>query len=269
MGKFNGLFDFTKEGPGVSKDGQKQKRRFFLFFEIYFRKLSKMILLNLLYVITCIPIVTIGPATAGLTYCMRNFAREDHADASDFFDQFKKNFWKSLFSWLFFTVGFGIIIFGIIFYDGLAKQNNILGFFGLTFSILAAVIFLFMSYYVYMIIVTFKVTFRQLLKNSFIFSFVGLGKNLIVTFFLAIIYGWFAIYFFIPVFAPLFDANAPASISSASLALALYLFFIPSLTSFIVNFTIYPCVKKFMIDPTLAKQQKDNEQEESVFEDAE
>ena len=268
MGKFKGLFDFTREGPGVSKNNQKEKRRFFLFFEIYLRKLSKIILLNVIYFFLCIPIITIGPATAALTYCMRNFAREEHADVSDFFEQFKNNFWKSIVVWLVFTLGTGVIAFGIIFYDALAKEGHILGFFGLTFSIIAAVIFLFMSYYVYMILVTFKVNFRQLFKNSFIFAFVGLGRNIITTLILGIIYGYMFINFLIPVFGPIFNTEIPASLSAAALSLALYMFFIPSLASFILNFNIYPCVKKFMLDPALAKQQREDE-EESVFEDVE
>ena len=267
MAKLRGPFDFTKEGKGVSKNEKKEKRRFFLFFELYIRKLSKMILFNVVYFFICLPIITIGPATAALTYCMRNIAREEHVELSDFFEQFKKNFWKSIVIWLIFTLGTVVIIFGIIFYDALAKQDNIFGFFGLTFSIIAAVIFLFMSYYVYMILVTFKVNFRQLFKNSFIFAFVGLGRNIITTLILGVIYGYMFINFLVPVFGPLFDPNVPASLGAAALSLALYIFFIPVLASFVTNFNIYPCVKKFMLDPALAKQKK--EEEESIFEDAE
>ncbi len=268
MGKFSKMFDPTREGPGVSKN-QKEKRRFFLFFEIYFRKLSKIILLNVIYVLMCIPIITIGPATAALTYCMRNFAREEHADLSDFFDQFKKNFWQSLVVWLVFTLGFFVIIFGIIFYNGMLNQgDSVIGFLGLLFSILSSVVFLFMSYYVYLILVTFKVNFRQLLKDSFLFAFIGLGRNLIATLFIGIIYGWFAIYLIVPTVAPLFDPSFTASIDAPALALAMYIFFIPTLCSLIVNFTIYPGVKKFMIDPALSSKRKEIE-EEAVFEDAE
>ena len=267
MAKLRGPFDFTKEGKGVSKNQTKEKRRFFLFFELYFRKLSKMILFNVVYFFICIPIITIGPATAALTYCMRNIAREEHVELSDFFEQFKKNFWKSIVVWLVFTVGSVIMVFGIIFYDALAKKDSIFGFFGLTFSIIAAVIFLFMSYYVYMILVTFKVNFRQLFKNSFIFAFVGLGRNIITTLILGIIYGYMFIYFLVPVFGPIFNPEIPASLGAAALSLALYIFFIPALASFVTNFNIYPCVKRFMLDPALAKQQQN--EEESIFEDAE
>lgn len=70
---FFGLFNYSKPGPGVDKNGPK-KKRFFLFFELYFRKFWKMIELNLLFLVCCIPIVTIGPAIAGMTYVLRNYA---------------------------------------------------------------------------------------------------------------------------------------------------------------------------------------------------
>lgn len=265
MGSFlGGMFDPTREGPGVSKDGPR-KKRFFLFFEIYFRKFTKIILLNIIYVLICLPIVTIGPATAAMTYCMRNFAREDHADISDFFDQFKKNFWQSLGISVLQGVCFVIVIVGLIFYYSLMSQGNAFGFFGFCFAIMSAVLLLFMSYYIYMLIVTFKQNLRQLIKNSFLFAFLGLGRNIITTIILALIYGWFTIYGILPTIMPLFDPNFPASLDAASLALAMYLLFLPSLTSLIVNFNVYPCVKKFMLDPAMAELE--SQEEEAVFED--
>ena len=53
MGLFNG---YLKEGPGVSKN-QKEKHRFFLFFELFGRKFSKLICLNILYIAMLIPLI--------------------------------------------------------------------------------------------------------------------------------------------------------------------------------------------------------------------
>lgn len=261
-----GMFDLTREGPGVSKDGP-QKKRFFLFFEIYFRKFTKIVLLNLIYVLVCLPVVTIGPATAAMAYCMRNFTREEHADISDFFEQFKKNFLQSFLVSVIQLVCFVVIAFGLFFYYSLMSQGNVLGFFGFCIALMAAVLFVFMSYYIYMLIVTFKQTLRQLIKNSFLFAFLGLGRNIITTIILVLIYGWFAIYGVLPTIMPLFDPNFPASLDAASLALAFYLVFLPSLTSFIVNFNIYPCVKRFMLDPAMAEREKQRQEEETIFED--
>ena len=96
MGGFFGYFDFEKPGKGVNEDGPK-KKGFFHFFELYGRKIVKLVQLNLLYILCCIPVVTIGPATAGLTYVLRNFAREEHSwVVSDFFEQCKKNLKQGL-----------------------------------------------------------------------------------------------------------------------------------------------------------------------------
>ena len=110
-----GLFgNYAKEGPGVKKD-EPQKKRFFYFFELYFRKFGKLITLSLLYslfilpifivthfvllgntfacIFYLIPILTVGPATAGATYVLRNFAREEPTFlAGDFFEAFRSNY---------------------------------------------------------------------------------------------------------------------------------------------------------------------------------
>ena len=88
MGLFN---NYLKEGKGVSKE--QNTPRLILFFQIYFRKFWNLISLNLLYIAFCIPIITIGPATAAMTKILRNYAREEHAFLwGDFLETFKKNF---------------------------------------------------------------------------------------------------------------------------------------------------------------------------------
>lgn len=53
MGLFSG--NYSKAGPGVSKDAL-EKNRFFLFFELLGRKFSKMIPLNMMYFVTLLPL---------------------------------------------------------------------------------------------------------------------------------------------------------------------------------------------------------------------
>ncbi len=54
MGLFGG--NFSKEGPGISKNAP-EKNRFFLFFELLGRKFTKLIPLNIIYLITLLPLV--------------------------------------------------------------------------------------------------------------------------------------------------------------------------------------------------------------------
>lgn len=62
MGLFGG--NYTKEGPGVSKN-ELEKNRFFLFFDILGRKIGKLITLNIIYLITLIPLI------AGILFSVR------------------------------------------------------------------------------------------------------------------------------------------------------------------------------------------------------
>ena len=54
MAGFLGFGNFQKPGKGVKKN-EPEKKRFFQFFELFFRKLTKLIQLNLLYLLFCIP----------------------------------------------------------------------------------------------------------------------------------------------------------------------------------------------------------------------
>jgi len=263
-----GMFDPTREGPGVSKNAPK-KKRFFLFFDIYFRKFSKIFLLNLIYALVCIPIVTIGPATAALTYCLRNFAREEHADLSDFFEQFKKNFWQGLAVGTILFFAFGLVIFGIFFYDALIKTGNFFGVVGYAISLTTFFLLLFMTYYIYMLMVTFHMTIRQLIKNSFLFSFIGLGRNIITTLIIGVAYGWFIINCPMQFLIMFYDPKFVPSLSAACLSIVIYFMFIPGFCTFVSSFNVYPCVKQVLIDPAMQELDKQKEDEEMVFEDIE
>ena len=96
MAGFFGLFDYSKEGPGISKNAPK-KKAFFVFFETFFRNFWKFMLINVVYVLLCFPIVTHGMATAGITNVTRNIARDKHSfGISDFFETIRKNLKQSL-----------------------------------------------------------------------------------------------------------------------------------------------------------------------------
>ena len=178
---FFGLFNYSKPGPGVDKNGPK-KKRFFLFFELYFRKFWKMIQLNLLFLVCCIPIVTIGPAIAGMTYVLRNFATEKPTFlVSDFFDAFKSN-WKQGFG---LSVIFAAIsaIAGVSFFWYFANSaRSWLMLIPLGLCILFCLVLLFMQFYVYLMAVTVELKLKYIIKNSFIFAFLGAKTNLITAF---------------------------------------------------------------------------------------
>ena len=146
---FFGFLDFTKEGPGISKDAPK-KKAFFAFFETFFRNFFKFFSLNLALVIMSLPILTHGLAFAGLTNVTRNIARDKHSfGLSDFFSTIRKNWKQALAVGIINSVVLYILIFAIRFYNAehIATQST-LSFIGLVLSVSFLIIFAIMNFYI-------------------------------------------------------------------------------------------------------------------------
>ena len=76
----------------------------------FITKLEYSILLNILWFVCCIPIITIGPATTALFYCTEHLVLdEDSYVIKMFFHSFKENFKQSTIIGLIMT-GLGILI---------------------------------------------------------------------------------------------------------------------------------------------------------------
>ncbi len=264
------LFDPTREGKGVKKS-TVEKKRFFLFWELVWRKLSKLCTLNLLYVLCCIPIITIGPATAGLMYVLRNMAQEKPVFvAHDFFTAFKKNFWPALLTGIIVILAFAVAIFSATFYYSLATSPDTMGFFGMDsqsvegfgwiaslVSLVALCFALFMSYYIYLLLVTVDLPLKKIFKNSALLAIAGFKTNIITTVFVVLITSACILGLM------LWPINLAVAILGAV--------FLLSFTHFIVAFNSYQYIKKYVTDPYYeAKGEKapdDPEETDSVFKD--
>ena len=227
LGFFNG---YQKEGKGVRKD--QNTPRPILFFQIYFRKFWNLITLNLLYVLFCLPIVTIGPATAGMTKVLRNYAREEHAFLwGDFIETFKENFKQSfLYSLLDGVILFFLIadIFAVT--NLLGTANKIMMTISLAAILLSLTVYIFMRYYIYSMMITFRLTLGQLFKNAFIFCWAAFFKNLFLTVTIAGL-----------TLLMIYKANI---ILLLFILLTLYF----STIGLLINFFVNPTIKKYMID---------------------
>ncbi len=227
MAGFFGFFDFTKPGPGVPKD-TPPKKRFFLFFDLYFRKFWKLINLNVLFFISCIPIITIGPAMAGFTYVLRNFAREEHAWIwSDLKEHAFKNFRQAF---LISVIDIIAIIIGVInfqFYSQAALGTPWLGYIKYLILFLG-MIFVIMHFYIYQILITFKLNLRQIYKNALIFTVIKLPQNILMFIVLLLLtYGFYYYYLIGILITP---------------------FIVLSTLGFIINFYAMSAIKKYMLD---------------------
>ncbi len=222
-----GLFSqYTKEGHGISKE-QANAPAFIQFFRIYGTRFWSLILVNLLYMAFCLPIITIGPATAGLTKILRNWSRREHAFIwGDFWETFKNNFKQA------FIVGLiNIFVWALLIYDFWFFWANGAHVIYVCLIGLTAIVWLFMNYYIYTMMITFRLTILQLFKNAFIFAWAGIIRNIGITLIIGgitYVFTWFML--------------------TPSIVWIVYFCCYFATCGYIITFITYPLIKRFMID---------------------
>lgn len=180
-----------------------------------------------------------GPVTAGFTYILRNYSREEHAWLwSDFWQYTKENFKQSIVIWLVDLVAMPMMFIAYMFYS---RSQGVIMYFK---YIMCVLIFVYtsMHFYIYPMMVTFKLSVKDLYRNSLLFAFGKLPINIFV----------FAVLLFIHVGIPyigLMRTGGAVTIYWLAYALLELVIFL-SMSGFIVNFSVYPTLKKYMIIDT-------------------
>lgn len=124
-----------------------------------------------------------GPASAGLAYVTRCFAREEHSwILTDFIGKMKENFKQSM---LIVFIDFFVLLFlpyAIMQYWTLyVAKNQFVWLILFCVCIHAFTIYTFMHYTIYQIMVTYDGKFRHLLKYSLLIAFGKAPMNLLLT----------------------------------------------------------------------------------------
>ncbi len=185
-----------------------------------------------------------GPATAGFTYVIRNFQRQEHAWVlSDFFDNFKKNFKQGTLMAILDLVLCTVMYVALVFYGYMAKDwapelVSAAPYLMATICVFALV-YLWMHYYIYVMMVTFKLKLKDIFHNAFLFAFAKLPLNI----FISIIVG---AVLFASVYYMFYGAIAAFIISLA-------------FVGYVITFSVYPTIDNYLLTP--AKQAADDEQD--------
>jgi uncharacterized membrane protein YesL len=210
---FGGFFDRMYYGdprkPDLKHEDLKQKR-IKLFFVVLQVRFWKLIQLNLLYSVFWLPafiwtyiqlqvtaqtgepvnifffiilipcLLFAGPATAGVTYVLRNWARDEHAWVfSDFKDAWKTNWKESLIVMLINAIVLLLFYVNLNFYGVMAAQN-ILFLMLYYFILLMGLIYAMMNIYIFPMLVTYKLNIRQVFKNALLFTLAKLPHTFVV-----------------------------------------------------------------------------------------
>lgn len=237
MAGFFGFFDYSKEGPGVPKDGPK-KKTFVVFFETFFRNFWKFITINFVYSLLSVPLVTNGLANVGLTHVVRNIARDKHSfGLSDFFDTIKKNLKQSLIAGIINVFAFGILIFDVYFFHNVEGTMGIVGT-GIALALLLT--FIMMNFYLWTLIITFSYTLKQAYTISFKLSFANFKYTFLIIFVNILLIAASVGLLFI-------TGKAWAYVLLVEILLLITVY--PAFNGLLIQFCTFPCIKKFIIDP--------------------
>lgn len=141
--------------------------------------LADYILLNFLWLICCIPIVTIGASTTALYYVTMQTAREEHGYiARNFFRSFKENFKQSTIIWLIMFLIGAILTFNVSFWFTMkSTMGNVLG----ALLSVALLLYVFTLFYVFPLLARFNNTVKQSMKNALFISLQNLKQTLFIT----------------------------------------------------------------------------------------
>ncbi len=176
----------------------------------------------------------LGPISAGYTYVQRNYAREEHAWLfSDMMRHTKRNFRQALVVWVVDLLVFLVLFNAYFFYSsqgGFGIFKYLIAF--------AFIVYTVMHFYIYPLMVTFKLSLKDIYRNSLLFVFLEAPRNLLVL----LIVGFF--YIGIPVIGLVFAWGAAAW----TVYLLISILGLVALTGFLVNFSVYPTIEKYIFE---------------------
>lgn len=203
------------------------------------RALSKLFdigWLSLIYVVFCVPLVTIGAATTSLYYVSAKVLRKDRGYVwSEFWHSFKLNFKPATLIWLIFAAIYGLLYFNLTTFN----TSNAAGGYLVGAYIALAFIVTCVASYAFCLLSRFNMNVRGILRYALYMSFRHFLHTLC---FLAILFvAGFGIY------------------AGFRVQLPIFLLFVPGLGSFLYTFPMEHLLKKYM--PKQEKRYTENGEE--------
>jgi len=167
------LFNFDKTVSRINKKG------LFGYFQIIRHCFFDLVLLNLVFAATCIPVFTIGAAYRALvSVCIKLAEDESISPVREFLKALGTNFLKSTLYTSLYSLLFTIIAFASAFYYNLAQQNIV--FYFATALCLASLIVLFlMNAWFFPLCIKLNQGFFALFSNSFVLCFACFKESVI------------------------------------------------------------------------------------------
>ncbi len=142
-------------------------------------RLGDMILLNVLWILCSLPIVTIGASTTALYYCTLKIVRnEDDGDIKMFFRSFKLNFKQATIIWIPMLLLIMLLVFDFNFFGSVLAGAGVTRILLQGITIAMMVIWIFVFTYVWPLLSRFDNTVKNTVTNAAYMSIRYLGSTL-------------------------------------------------------------------------------------------
>lgn len=204
-------------------------------------KAVDILFISVIYLLCCIPIVTIGPATTALYYVVVKVIRRERGYLiREFFRSFKLNFKKGLIIGLIFTVMFAIIIVDIIWSSVVATGESKWDTAMIGVFIAIGVVMYCINVYIFPLLSRFDMTVKQLFKASVFMSFKHLPSTITMV------------------------VLSAAAFVAPILVQPILMFVLPGLSMLLISFPMERILKKYMPEKEESEEtEKSEESEES------
>ena len=136
----------------------------------------EIVVANLLFILCCIPVITIGPAFTALYHCTLKMVKGNHVGTfKTFFRAFKQNFKQSVIVWLA-TLVFAFLLFSN--FQFLTYQAGVVSRALMYLTLFVGIVLAMFTVYIYPVIAAFEGTLKMQIKNTFIFALMKFFKTL-------------------------------------------------------------------------------------------
>ena len=141
-------------------------------------KIGDMFILNLIYILSCIPVITIGASTTALYYTTLKMAENKESYVwRDYWKAFKMNLKQATAIWLVVFIGWAVIVLDVLLAGGFGTQ---LGTVVAIMMVIAAIFLGVLSLYVFPLLARFDNTVMRTMKNAVLIAIRHLPSTVLI-----------------------------------------------------------------------------------------
>ena len=149
----------------------------------FMTKVADIMILNLLFILTSLPIITIGAAWTSLYYVSMKLVRDEEGSiVRSFFHSFRMNFRQATILWLGTVAVFAVLIADLLI---LAQIDSPYAAAMNTSVLILGVVILMILQYLFPLVAKFDASIKQTLKNACLIAMGHLPKTVLMTAFVA------------------------------------------------------------------------------------